>query len=65
MGADLGCLLVLLYVLGTSFAVVITWEINHSVLWATIHGTLSWFYVAYCLISTLNHHHRARGVFLT
>lgn len=26
---------------------VISWSVNHSILWAVIHGVLSWVYVAY------------------
>lgn len=33
--------------LGTSIAVVISWSINKSVLWAIIHGCFSWGYVVY------------------
>jgi len=36
--------------LGTIIAVVISWSRNKSVLWAIIHGILSWFYVIYALI---------------
>jgi hypothetical protein len=33
--------------LGTVIAVVASWERNKSILWAIIHGFLSWFYVIY------------------
>jgi hypothetical protein len=33
--------------LGTSLAVVCSWTRNRSILWAMLHGTLSWFYVIY------------------
>ncbi|MEY3395768.1 MAG: hypothetical protein RL346_2005 [Verrucomicrobiota bacterium] len=33
--------------LGTIIAVIISWSTNHSILWAVIHGILSWFYVIY------------------
>jgi hypothetical protein len=30
---------------GTALAVTISWSVNHSILWAIIHGFLGWFYV--------------------
>jgi len=33
--------------LGTALAVTISWSVNKSILWAIIHGLLSWFYVIY------------------
>jgi hypothetical protein len=33
--------------LGTAIAVAISWTQNGSVLWAILHGLLSWFYVVY------------------
>lgn len=35
---------------GTALAIVISWTANGSILWAIIHGILSWFYVIYYLI---------------
>jgi hypothetical protein len=32
---------------GTALAIAITWSANKSLLWAVIHGLLSWFYVIY------------------
>lgn len=32
---------------GSALAIVISWSVNHSILWAIIHGILSWLYVAY------------------
>jgi hypothetical protein len=32
---------------GSALAIVISWTQNHSILWAIIHGILSWFYVIY------------------
>lgn len=32
---------------GTALAIVISWSQNHSILWAIIHGILSWLYVIY------------------
>jgi hypothetical protein len=36
--------------LGTLIAVLCSWSVNHSVLWAVIHGFLGWIYVIYYLI---------------
>ena len=33
--------------LGSAIAVAISWSKNKSILWAIIHGILSWFYVIY------------------
>ena len=33
--------------LGTAIAVAISWSIHKSIVWAIIHGVLSWFYVIY------------------
>jgi len=32
---------------GTALAIAISWSQNHSILWAIVHGILSWFYVVY------------------
>jgi hypothetical protein len=32
---------------GSALAIVISWSQNHSILWAIVHGVLSWFYVIY------------------
>lgn len=40
--------------LGTLIAVLISWSVNKSVLWAIIHGFLSWFYVIYYLLFKTN-----------
>ena len=34
---------------GTALAMVISYDHNHSVLWAVFHGITSWFYVLYHL----------------
>ena len=36
--------------IGAALAITISWSVNHSVLWAIIHGILSWIYVVYYLI---------------
>lgn len=33
--------------LGSVIAVVASWSRNQSILWAILHGILSWFYVIY------------------
>jgi hypothetical protein len=32
---------------GTALAIAISWTANKSILWAIIHGILSWVYVIY------------------
>jgi len=32
---------------GSALAITISWSLNHSILWAIIHGVFSWFYVIY------------------
>jgi len=32
---------------GSVLAITISWSVNHSILWAIIHGCLSWLYVVY------------------
>ena len=32
---------------GTALAITISWTANKSLLWAVIHGVLSWVYVVY------------------
>jgi len=36
---------------GTALAIAISWSQNHSILWAIIHGILSWLYVIYYAIT--------------
>lgn len=33
--------------LGTAIAVAISWSVNKSIIWAIVHGFLSWIYVIY------------------
>ncbi len=35
---------------GTALAIAISWHANTSILWAIIHGLLSWIYVIYYII---------------
>jgi hypothetical protein len=32
---------------GTALAIAISWSTNKSILWAIVHGLLSWLYVIY------------------
>ena len=32
---------------GTALAITISWGVNKSILWAIVHGFLSWIYVLY------------------
>ena len=32
---------------GSALAITFSWSKWHSILWAMIHGVLSWFYVIY------------------
>ena len=36
---------------GTALAVAISWHAHQSILWAIIHGILSWFYVVYYVLT--------------
>ncbi len=33
--------------LGSAIAVAISWSVNKSIVWAIVHGVLSWLYVIY------------------
>jgi len=35
---------------GSALAIAISWSANHSILWAIVHGLLSWLYVIYYAI---------------
>ena len=35
---------------GSALAITMSWSANHSILWAILHGLLSWFYVIYFAI---------------
>ncbi len=39
---------------GSALAIVISWSQNHSILWAIVHGILSWFYVIYFALTRHN-----------
>jgi hypothetical protein len=33
--------------IGGALAIVLSYSINHSILWAALHGVFSWVYVIY------------------
>jgi len=33
--------------MGSALAMILSFSVNHSILWAIIHGVCSWFYVVY------------------
>ncbi len=35
---------------GTALAIAVSWSVNKSILWALLHGVLSWLYVIYYVI---------------
>ena len=35
---------------GSALAIAISWSVHHSIVWAIIHGFLSWLYVAWYAI---------------
>jgi hypothetical protein len=43
-------LLMFAYFIGSALAVSMSWERNHSILMATIHGIVGWVYVIYVAI---------------
>ncbi|SOC39419.1 hypothetical protein [Salinicoccus kekensis] len=36
---------------GTVLAITISWSVHQSILWAIIHGLLSWIYVIYYVLT--------------
>ena len=36
---------------GSALAITISWSVNKSLLWAIIHGMLSWLYVIYYAVT--------------
>jgi len=32
---------------GSALAMILSFQLNHSILWAILHGVFSWFYVVY------------------
>jgi hypothetical protein len=35
---------------GSALAITISWSLNQSIVWAIVHGVLSWIYVAYYVL---------------
>lgn len=33
--------------IGTVIAIILSWTVNHSILWCILHGILGWIYVIY------------------
>jgi len=33
--------------MGAALAMILSFQLNHSILWAILHGICSWFYVIY------------------
>ena len=33
--------------MGSALAMILSFQLNHSILWALIHGVCSWFYVIF------------------
>ncbi len=38
---------------GSVLAIVISWSVNKSVLWAIFHGIIGWIYILYYVIKNL------------
>ena len=36
--------------IGSTLAVVLSWDMNHSILWAIAHALFGWLYVLYWVI---------------
>ena len=36
---------------GSALAIAISWSANGSILWAIFHGVISWFYVAWFVLT--------------
>jgi hypothetical protein len=47
--------------LGTTLAVVSSWQRNRSILWAMLHGLLSWAYVIYFALTRTEAERRLTG----
>ena len=33
--------------MGSALAMILSFQLNHSILWALVHGVFSWFYVIF------------------
>lgn len=36
---------------GCALSITISWSLNHSIMWAMLHGICSWFYVIYYAVT--------------
>jgi len=45
--SDKNASLTIIESIGSLFAVILSWTVNHSVFWAFIHLLFGWLYVAY------------------
>ncbi len=36
---------------GSALAITISWSLHESILWASLHGFFSWFYVVYYAVT--------------
>jgi hypothetical protein len=36
--------------LGNVIAAIVSWSVNHSILWALVHGLFGWFYLIYYVL---------------
>jgi hypothetical protein len=39
------------YCVGAALATVLSWDMNHAIGWAAMHGILSWIYVVYDVVT--------------
>jgi hypothetical protein len=46
-GCGCGCLGIGSFGFGTIIAAILSWSVNHSVIWLLIHGFFSWAYIIY------------------
>ena len=37
---------------GSALAIVISWSLHKSIIWACIHGAFSWFYILYFAVTS-------------
>jgi hypothetical protein len=42
--------------IGMVLAVVLSWSLNRSILWAIIHGIFGWFYVIFHVLTARHRH---------
>jgi hypothetical protein len=37
--------------MGVALAMIVSWDRNHSILWAVLHGVCNWLYVIYFAVT--------------